>query len=94
MKIVPKYNRLIRPSLGNRPGTGRLFHYTSVDFKNKFSLKPTPLKIIQISSTVKNSRLHFMMKNTNLRIKHGLNNYMPHQLLMNISGTTTGAGIQ
>ncbi|MFP1528657.1 hypothetical protein ACLB1R_24325 [Escherichia coli] len=29
MKIVPKYNRLIRPSLGNRPGTGRLFHYTS-----------------------------------------------------------------
>ncbi|WP_252405954.1 hypothetical protein, partial [Escherichia coli] len=22
------------------------------------------------------------------------NNYMPHQLLMNISGTTTGAGIQ
>lgn len=35
-----------------------------------------------------------MMKNTNLRIKHGLNNYMPHQLLMNISGTTTGAGIQ
>ncbi|EON8950660.1 hypothetical protein CXY54_RS03285, partial [Escherichia coli] len=26
--------------------------------------------------------------------KHGLNNHMPHQLLMNISGTTTGAGIQ
>ncbi|EOP6061004.1 hypothetical protein, partial [Escherichia coli] len=25
---------------------------------------------------------------------HGLNNHMPHQLLMNISGTTTGAGIQ
>ncbi|EOR3077810.1 hypothetical protein, partial [Escherichia coli] len=23
-----------------------------------------------------------------------LNNHMPHQLLMNISGTTTGAGIQ
>ncbi|HFP0287904.1 hypothetical protein, partial [Escherichia coli] len=22
------------------------------------------------------------------------NNHMPHQLLMNISGTTTGAGIQ
>ncbi|EGK4047023.1 DUF4225 domain-containing protein, partial [Escherichia coli] len=59
MKIVPKYNRLIRPSLGNRPGTGRLFHYTSVDFKNKFSLKPTPLKIIQISSTVKKFKVTF-----------------------------------
>ncbi|ENK0053517.1 DUF4225 domain-containing protein [Escherichia coli] len=94
MKIVPKYNRLIRPSLGNRPGTGRLFHYTSVDFKNKFSLKPTPLKIIQISSTVKKFKVTFYDENTNLRIKHGLNNHMPHQLLMNISGTTTGAGIQ
>ncbi|EOQ6624802.1 hypothetical protein DDB40_RS15640, partial [Escherichia coli] len=36
----------------------------------------------------------FYDENTNLRIKHGLNNHMPHQLLMNISGTTTGAGIQ
>ncbi|MDU6683905.1 MAG: DUF4225 domain-containing protein [Enterobacteriaceae bacterium] len=60
MKIVPNKNSLALRSLGDKPGTGRLYKAVSQDFRNAFSLKPTPLKIYQVGDSLKKFKATFI----------------------------------
>ena len=60
MKIVPNKNSLALRSWGDKPGTGRLYKAVSQDFRNAFSLKPTPLKIYQVGDSLRKFKATFI----------------------------------
>lgn len=60
MKIVPNKNSLALRAWGDKPGTGRLYKAVSQDFRNAFSLKPTPLKIYQVGDSLKKFKATFI----------------------------------
>lgn len=58
--LVQNSRRLISRSIGDKPGTGRLFNATNIDYKMAWDTKPGPMKILLIGSTGYKIKAEFM----------------------------------